>query len=344
MRAVALVAAAMVIAAACGGGGSDPKTKSADSTTTTLAPPIAPLTGLLDPSGESHGRAALTVKIGNTATARPQSGLDVADVVYEEVVEGGITRLAAVFNSETPESIGPIRSVRPVDAAIAQPLGGLFAYSGGIPSEVDRIESVPGLIAINEDTAGEAMFRERDRSAPHNLYASAAALWEIGGEPVPPAPLFDYLGADEPATAGEAVGSFTVGLTRDAGYNPTYSWDGETAAWLRSVNGEPSIVASGARIAPQNVIVQFTTYDPAPGATGAVGRLTGSGPAWVFSAGQIVRGTWTRDDLAGATRYADSAGRAIELTPGRTWVSLAAFGADTQIVATGPAPTPESAG
>ncbi|HZJ27866.1 MAG TPA: DUF3048 domain-containing protein [Acidimicrobiia bacterium] len=339
--AFALLAGFALVASACGAGGSAKSAGSSSTTTTTLAPPSAPLTGLVDPSGVAQGRGALIVKIENTPAARPQSGLELADVVYEEVVDGGITRLMAVFNSQTPETVGPIRSVRPVDASLAQPIGGVLAYSGGLASEVARIESVPGLITVSEDTAGDAMFRDRARAAPHDLYGYPDALWAFGGEPVPPRPLFEYLGDGE-TFAGEPVDSFTVGESTDADYNPTYDWNPESGTWLRSLNGEPSTTASGSRIAPTNVVIQFTTYVPEPGAPGAVGQVTGAGEAWVLTAGRLVRGTWTRDDPALSARYADGVGRPIKLAPGRTWVSLAALGLDTELVV--PPAVPDTAG
>ena len=99
-------------------------------------PPTAPLTGLPDPSGDSLKRPAASLKVENTPDARPQGGLDQADVVYEEVVEGGITRLVAIFNSHVPDVIGPVRSVRAMDPDIVWPLGGLFAFSGGTEDNV----------------------------------------------------------------------------------------------------------------------------------------------------------------------------------------------------------------
>jgi hypothetical protein len=101
------------------------------STTTLKAGPTAPLTGLPDPSGLTKHRAALTIKIDNTPEAMPQYGIEDADVVYEEIVEGGITRLAAIFNSQLPTQVGPVRSVRRTDREIVFPIRGIFAFSGG---------------------------------------------------------------------------------------------------------------------------------------------------------------------------------------------------------------------
>ncbi len=190
-----IVAAAIVVAVATGSKDSGSHRAQGSSTTTTttttVAPPIAPLTGLSDSSKESITRPALTVKIENTPEARPQSGLDGADVVYEEVVEGGITRFAAIFNSKVPDSIGPIRSTRAMDPNIVWPVGGIFAYSGGADVNVTAIKAAP-VAAIDETAAGGAMFRN-SRPAPHNLYGKTAQLFALGGKPVPPSPLFQYL-------------------------------------------------------------------------------------------------------------------------------------------------------
>ena len=126
-------------------------------TTTTTLPryPTAPLTGMPDPTGLSVKRPALTVKIENTPQALPQWGIDQADVVYEEIVNGGITRLAAIFNSHAPAKVGPVRSVRPTDTQVVWPLGGIFAYSGGAPYAVASISTAPVKL-IDESSAGTA--------------------------------------------------------------------------------------------------------------------------------------------------------------------------------------------
>src|SRR5580692_10493375 len=178
-------------------------------TTTTTTPPkyaTAPLTGLPDPTGLSVKRPALTVKIENTPQALPQWGIDQADVVYEEIVNGGITRLAAIFNSHAPAKVGPVRSVRPTDTQVVWPLGGIFAYSGGAPYAVESIETAPVKL-IDESSAGSAMFRDPDLQAPHNLFAVAPLLFKFGGTPVPPPPLFSYLSAKQTA-GGTTVASF----------------------------------------------------------------------------------------------------------------------------------------
>src|SRR5277367_5730595 len=151
-------------------------TTSSTSTTTTTAPsapkvPVAPLTGLPDPARSTRDRSALTIKIDNTPEAMPQYGVQDADVVYEEIVEGGITRLAAIFNSHVPSIVGPVRSVRRTDREIVFPIGGVFAFSGGAEYAVRSIETAPVKL-YDQTNAGAAMYRTPDRSPPHNLLAN----------------------------------------------------------------------------------------------------------------------------------------------------------------------------
>ena len=163
-RTLALVAALALAVAACGGGGDEDKAGAKKAPTTTKPAPTAtaPLTGLNDPDGAAQTRPVLSVKIENTPQARPQSGLEVADVVWDEVVEGQITRLLAMFQSRSTDVVGPIRSVRLTDPSIVWPVGGIFAYSGGAPAIVRAIQQAP-VKPVDENTAGPAMFRDPDR-------------------------------------------------------------------------------------------------------------------------------------------------------------------------------------
>lgn len=326
-RGGAAVVAAVVIAAACGGSGHKAAKKTASSTTTTAkhaSATVAPLTGLPDPSGASGRRPALDVKIENTPEARPQTGLEAADVVYEEVVDGGITRFLALYNSTVPPVVGPVRSVRGIDPQLVWPVGGIFVYSGGASQEVARIRAAPVLL-IDESAGGSAMYRDHSRQSPHNLYARPDQLFGRGGKPIPPAPLFQYLGAGA-VFNGQPASSFVVNESPDRSYDPTYTWDAASGTWKRSYGGAPFTMSNGTQIAPTNVVVQATAYTPAPGAKGAVGQATGEGDLWVFSAGKVVQGRWSRPDVNQPARYTDANGAPILLTPGRTWVELAMNG------------------
>ena len=338
--ALASVLAFAAVLAACGGGSSaseKPKatTTTPAPTTTTVAPPTAPLTGLADPTGASLTRPALSVKVENTDAARPQAGIDQADVVYEQVVEGDITRFVAMFNSTVPAVIGPVRSVRSEDPDIVWPVGGIFAYSGGAPVNVEAINAAP-VHAVDEDGAGAAMMRNEPnqppRDAPHNLYGLGQPLFDLGGDPKPPPALFQYVAAGSPPVGGQAVLDFHVGF--QAGYDPTWTWVGATGLWARSIGGVPQNVVGGAPIAPTNVVVQFTTY------TGeAEAQTVGEGDAWIFTDGTMRQGRWVRPDRTQPAKYVDAAGNPILLRPGRTWVELLPVGNTVDVT---PAPVPET--
>jgi hypothetical protein len=280
---------------------------------------IAPLTGERDPDGDTLTRAAMTVKIDNTNRSGPKRGVHQADIVYEEVVEGGLTRLAAVFHSRVPTDIGPIRSVRLTDQAIVRPIGGLFVYSGGARYAEESIATAP-VVRIDESAAGDAMWRDSTRNRPHNLFGRAAALFAFGGEPVPPPALFEYRVRGE-RPSGIPIRSAHVGF--EAGFDVTWTWDAPSRRWHRTFLGEQELVESGLPIAPANVIVQFVDY---VGGGTPEAQLTGEGDVWVLTGGTAIQGRWIRPDASEPGTLVDANGNPIRLTPGQTWVELPEIG------------------
>jgi Protein of unknown function (DUF3048) N-terminal domain/Protein of unknown function (DUF3048) C-terminal domain len=278
-----------------------------------------PLTGLPDKQGVSLKRPAVTVKINNTDQAK-QYGVDQADVVYEEVVEGQYTRLAAIFNSHAPDRVGPVRSVRRTDQSIVWPIGGIFAYSGGAQYAIDSINTAP-VKQLDETRAGPMMYRDPVgfQYMPLNLWAHVDQMYAAGGKPMPPPPLFKYRGA-KAKLAGTAVKSFVVGFA--AGFETTWDWDARTGTWLRSKFGGPDIDADNVRLAPQNVVVMSVQYAGGAGVEGAEAELTGTGNALVFTGGKEIKGTWSRPDKAKPAQLLTTSGAVIRLTPGQTWVEL----------------------
>ncbi len=300
------------------------------STTTTTAPtyPTAPLTGLPDPGGAALQRPALTVKIENTPEALPQWGIAQADVVYEEIVNGGITRLAAIFNSQAPAKIGPVRSVRPTDTQVVYPLGGIFAYSGGAQYAINSIETAPVKL-IDEDAAGNAMFRDPDLEAPHNLFARGPQLFAFKGTPTPPPALFSYRSATT-AAVGAPVTSFVVPFPSI--YPVTWTWDTTTSSWDRTIFGQPDVTGTGQRESPKNVIVMYVNYVNGIGTMNSYANLQGSGVAMIFSGGKEIVGTWSRgSSMSDVIQYTTSSGATVRLTPGQTWVELLNDGAALSI-------------
>jgi hypothetical protein len=280
---------------------------------------IAPLTGLRDVTSGSAHRPALTIKIENTHYANPQIGLQQADVVYEEVVEAGITRLLAIFQSQVPPVVGPVRSVRKTDQGVVRPIGGIFVYSGGAAYAVASIRTAPVKL-VDETSAGSAMFRDGSRQKPHNLFARPSELFAFGGTPVPPPPLFTYRVGHAPV-GGARVSHLNVGF--GGGFAVSYDYT-KAGLWSRSVD-DPSAAAASAET-PRNVVVMFVNYEGGVGNIGSEAQLVGQGDAAVFTAGHRVNARWVRPDPAKPARFVDAAGAPIRLTAGQTWVELAPIG------------------
>ena len=301
----------------------------------TRAAKVFPLTGVLVTDPNLLDRPAIAIKIDNEMAARPQAGLDVADVVYEEIVEGGDTRFLALFQSTDASLVGPVRSVRPTDPLLVGPVGGLFAYSGGTAKFVRLLHQAP-VVDVGAEAFGSLYRERRDRRADHSLYTSTSRIYGARAGVVmgPPPPLFVFAGTGETSAAdGASIRQLAVVV---GAQNLRYTWDASTATWLRSINGSPHRVEGGAQLAPTNVIVQFTPYDISPGdfdtlhAPVSVARLVGGGDAWVLSGGRLVKGRWIKVAPTAVTLYTDAAGRPVPLAPGRTWVELAAVGAPAQ--------------
>ena len=278
--------------------------------------------------GEDIIRPALAFKIDNVSAARPQSGINQADVVYEEIVEFGLTRLVAIFQTESPSVVGPIRSARTSDPIL---LSGfdmpLFAYSGANQITLDIVRS-SDVVSVNWDRASSAYWQSSTRRAPHNLYASASQLWALYPEPerteLPPAP-FDFRGSEEPLHPS-AVTAERVSI--DFGWTEVdYRWNG--SGWTRRQGGSAHIDSNGVRVAPANMIVQFVTYGTSPAAeTSPEAETIGSGIAWIFTDGHLIIGEWERTDPdLPAIYHVDE--EVIRMTPGRTWVALAEAGTAT---------------
>jgi hypothetical protein len=326
----AVVVLAVVAVAVVASGGSDkPETKARPrkpAVKKVAAVRRAPLTGLPDKTGASFKRPAVTVKVNNNDLAK-QYGVHAADIVYEEVVEGGATRLAAIFNSHDSDRVGPVRSVRRTDQSIVWPIRGIFAYSGGAQYAIDSIDTAP-VKQLDETRAGSMMYRadgtqyhnpDTWNEAPYNLWARVDQMFKAGGEPIPPPPLFKYRAA-KAKVGGTPVTSFVVGFAGD--FATTWEWDTPSRKWLRTMFGGPDIDADNVRLAAQNVVVLFVQYAGGAGEEGAEAELVGTGQAWVFTSGKVIKGTWSRPDKEKPARLLDARGGEIRLTPGQTWVEL----------------------
>ncbi len=301
-----------------------PTTTLPATTTTEVPAPVYPLTGLPVTDPGVAERAALVVKIDNNAAARPQSGLNEADIVFEEIVEVQ-TRFAAVFQSQGAEPVGPIRSGRTQDVLLLGSLNSpLFMWSGGngnVTSAIEGSDFVNLSAQRNNVYTAAGFFRSNERSNPHDLYASTTGAWTLApeGASAPPQQ-FLYRKQGEPAV-GEATSG--VDLNMD-GLPIEWRFDPPAGAYLRSNNGTPHMDALSGQVSTENVLVMFVDYQPSPADSRSPEAQTiGAGEAWLFTGGMLVRGTWTRNDRLSAFVLHDAAGATIALTPGRTFIELA---------------------
>ncbi len=293
-------------------------------TTTTTLPPTYPLTGLPAPDAATASRAAVAVKIDNVGEARPQAGIRAADVVYEEFTEG-VTRFIAVYHSNDAEVVGPVRSVRPADPVIVTPLGGVLGFSGGSPGAEALARDAPLTLVTEGDTA--VMYRRAGRVAPHNLYTSTAGLWSrVPAGVGSPRRFAAFLPQGGSFTGPGAKPVSTLHLVPADNVVADWNWDASARAWLRSTDGARHLTEEGP-IAPTTVIVQFTPYRFFVDDYSVIyPEVVGSGEVWVFAAGSLVQGTWSKASADAVTTFTDSGGAPIVLPPGQTWVHLVAPG------------------
>ncbi len=333
--AVLLLVLAALMAAGCSGSKKatgnaalppppEPTTTTEAPTTTTTPPPTFPLTGLPAPDAVTAARAAVTVKVDNVAVARPQAGVRAADVVYEELTEG-VTRFIAVYHSNNAEVVGPVRSVRPADPVIVTPLGGVLGFSGGSPGAEAVARAAPLTLVTEADL--EVMYRRPGRVAPHNLYTSTAGLYSrMPPEARAPRPFAQFLREGQAFTGPEAMPVSSLHLVPAQYVVADWDWDAAAGAWMRSTDGGRHLTEEGP-IAPTTVIVQFTPYVAfVDDYSVTYPEVVGSGEVWVFAAGSLVRGTWSKASPDAVTAFTDSTGAPIPLPPGQTWVHLVAPG------------------
>ena len=284
---------------------------------------------------EVFGRPLMIVKVENSPQSRPQTGLEAADVVIEEVVEAGVTRFMVLFQSEIPEHVGPTRSARPVDAQLIGSFGRSgFVYSGARAEVRGLLASTPA-IQISEGGAG--FYRLGDRRAPHNLYNRLPQAlesvqrrepdvlertgWVFDEEPPPGAVACgpDHEGCDEPGAA--------IGITMSGSFRTGWEYDPVAGLYRRFQNGTPFRVTGPDAIGAANVVVLAARhYLGAPNCYGArcpeTDATTDGARAIVLRDGERYEATWHKPTAAADIELRDEHGDPFPLKPGPTWMHL----------------------
>lgn len=277
-----------------------------------------PLTGLPAADGAATTRPVLVLKMDNTSSSAPQIGLSEADLVVEELVEGGVTRLAAFYYSDIPGDVGPVRSMRASDIGIVSPVGATMVTSGAAATTIARLGSA-GVDYVSEGSAG--FYRESSRSAPYNLMTNlkdvAKAAKQPAGRPA------DYLPFGAGALpAGSPAGSLDAVFS--GGH--TTSWTYRDSADGGGYVNENSYAADGDEFPADTVLVLRVQVgdagyrDPAGNPVPET-KLEGKGAAMLFHAGRLVRATWHKDALDAPLELTTAAGD-LAVPAGRTWIEL----------------------
>jgi hypothetical protein len=319
--------ALLVLLAGCGGKSKVPgAAPTSPSTTATTAPATFPLTGLASGGAATAARPALSVKIDNIDIARPQAGLNTADLVVEEPVEGGLTRLFATWQSKDAGQLGPVRSARPADALLLRQLGpSLFAFEGASTGVLQTIRQKSGATLLDPSSAAGAFQRTSGRAAPHNVFSSTAALYAAGkranAKLGPPRAFLTFA----PKPASGAKPAKVARMTFSPSTRASWQWNG--SAFVRFQNGALDRLADGSSVSTTNVVVMSVAVRTS-GNVDVLGNptpdpvLTGSGRVWVLRDGKVVSGTWRRGGADSAVRLLGAGGKPLALHPGRTWIEL----------------------
>lgn len=283
----------------------------------------APLSGVPVTVG-TLDHPVLMAKIDNSPEARPQVGLNDADIVFEELVEGGLSRYLAIWHSAIPSDIGPVRSIRPMDPDIASPFGGVITYSGGQQRFVQMMIDTGLENVIHGQSGTEAyIYRSDTKIAPHDVIVRAKELIEAQSVLAPPAPAFEFAGDGvvpsalaEGKTARRLIASFSR-------YNsPSWVFDPQSGMYGRlQAGGETDLDEYDEQLTARNVVVQLvdesSEYGEVPKAL-----VVGEGVAWISTGGKTVEATWTKTEPNAMTVFTLGSGEIVTLAPGRTWIEL----------------------
>jgi hypothetical protein len=321
-KAVIVVAAVVTLAGLVTGllvalGGGQPEGASA-TPSDTAQPLRSPFTG--EPVRSLN--PVLAVKIDNIVSARPQTGLSHADIVYVLPVEGGLSRFLAIFSSGYPPAVGPVRSAREDDLQVLAQFGRpAFAYSGATPALLRYIHRTARIVDLYAGTAS-GYYRVNSRVAPYNLYGHTGQLLaqapgasrarDIGFRFGPPPP------------GGKVTGSASVSYPA-ASF--TFTWSAAKGRWLVSMDGVPAVTTDGGPLAPATVVIQHTTVRTSRfleyGKPPPFAESVGSGTAEVLRDGKAWMTHWSRPDPEAGTTFTTTSGQPMTFATGQVWIVLA---------------------
>jgi hypothetical protein len=281
----------------------------------------SPLTGL-EVSEAQANNPVTAVMIENSPEARPQTGLQQADLVFEAIAEAGITRFVALYQESNPEVIGPIRSVRPYYLDWLVPFQAPIAHVGGSPEALAQV-TAQNLRTLNQFIHSGAYYRSSARFAPHNMYSGRPALLEVHkAQGYDKSEFEPWERKDEkPLQTPKAI-SIDLAISSYL-YNPVFNYDKESNSYLRSMNNRSHIdERSGDQINPKVVIAMVVPRRVHPNGVHTIYDTHGSGTAKIFQNGDVISVRWEKADRSSMIKFTDTEGKEVELVRGKTWVTV----------------------
>jgi hypothetical protein len=268
----------------------------------------------------------LAVKIDNTSPARPRIGLDQADVVYVEPVEGGLTRLLAIFSRHQAREVGPVRSGRESDVTLLANYGRVALAFSGSSSYTAGILARGTQVNLSFDQSSRGFRRDHSRPAPYNVIGDPKVLLARAGGSGRPGDIGFRYG---PAIAGGAAATTLTASWPSA--TQTFTWNAARKEYLVTTDGRPDVSPSGRQYGASTVVVQFVASKDSPnldvnGRPTPVEQLVGSGRAMVLRDGRLLQAVWSRSAAQAPTTF-KAGGQVVTFAPqGTVWVLLVPIG------------------
>jgi len=297
---------------------------------------VSPINGLLFTSTEMkelETRRPVAVMINNHAEARPQSGLNSADLVYESLVESGITRHLAIFWSEAPAKVGPIRSARQYYLEWLSPYDPLYIYDGCADTTNPKTDACGNIYSYNIKkiaTIGAWRWNDGRRYAPHNEYSSITNAWEyaekVNWDSFPTIESWKFKNDATLSERGEKTKVsviFHQRINNSGSYDTVWTYDPKTNSYLRMVGKQADLdQETNTQVYAKNVIIQEINMSPSYDDKGRIIQDTiGEGKAVYLIDGKITEGKWKKTSRMDRTTYYDSSGNEVEFNRGRTWIA-----------------------
>lgn len=271
--------------------------------------------------------ACIMIENAAFSGVRPQSGLSAASVVYEVIVEGGITRWMAVYAGEHANIVGPVRSARDTYLEFASEYNCAYLHAGGSFTALQALQNF-GMRDIDGLREGKWFWRDPNKYAPHNFFTNTANAYDAitTGHSWTEPPTYDsWTFADETelSALGEATAS-EVNIYFGGAYDVKYVYNAEGKYYERWNGGVLSVDANnGDSIKTRNIIIQkVPPGEEIEGKSRINFSVTGEGEVYIFRNGQFVQGTWKKPDRLSRTKYYDADGNEIPLARGTTWVEI----------------------